>query len=36
MSAKEIRNLLVKARRSVKAAERLLQAGDYDLRLWFF
>ena len=30
MSREEIASLLAKARRSVKAAERLLQAGDYD------
>ena len=29
MSRKELEQLLAKARRSVKAAERLLQAGDY-------
>lgn len=30
MSEKEIAGLLVKARRSIKAAARLLQDGDYD------
>ncbi len=30
MSREESASLLAKARRSVKAAERLLQAGDYD------
>jgi uncharacterized protein (UPF0332 family) len=30
MSKKEIADLLGKARRSIKAAERLLQDGDYD------
>lgn len=30
MSRKELEQLLAKARRSIKAAERLLQDGDYD------
>jgi uncharacterized protein (UPF0332 family) len=33
MSRKEIEGLLVKARRSIKAAERLLHAGDYDFAI---
>lgn len=33
MSQQEIRGLLVKARRSIKAAERLLLDGDYDFAI---
>lgn len=33
MSKQEIAGLLAKARRSIKAAEGLLQAGDYDFSI---